>query len=336
MFECFREFFAVDFDPLALERDQAANGLEELFELGLGKRLAVERHVDREIEQGVDTERGPLAGVDLDVDHRPGRAARFPPVGHPDNQAALLEDRDVLQEPIRLAWAPSQGMIDFARLDHLLDERAALGRALDRHQERKERGPVFRPGVFLQRLAQGLMLHATLGRELGNIGCQECERVLRVALVLSKVKRHPAHEPPLGIALAQIRLYAARMVLDLAANERVELRPPAQEHVGAEVFTPLHRRCLQNLKRQVRLGWRRYGRDRAACSVHRRLTEPGQIQPGEVARIGERRRQAGLELGRREVQETTRRAVGESSMDSFPGRTIDGGAIRLNNSLECM
>jgi hypothetical protein len=88
---------------------------------------------------------------------------------------------------------------------------------------------------------------------------------------------------------------------------------------------------LQNLKRQVRLGWRRCGRDRAACSIRRRLTEPGQIQTGEVARIGEWRRQAGLKLGRREVQETTRRTFVESSMDSFPGWTIHGSAIRAGD-----
>ncbi len=326
--ERFSQLFAVDFDPLPFECDQAANGLEKLFELGLGERLAVERHVHGKIEQGIHAERSALAGIDRDVDRGPRRAARFPPVGDPDDQAALLEDRNVLQEPIRLARAPGQGMIDFARVDHLLDERAALGRALDRHQEREERGPVFRPGVFLQSLAQGLVLHATLGRELGNISRQECEGVLRVALVLSEVKRHAADEPPLGIALAQVCLRASRMVRDLVANKRVELRPPAREHVGAEVFTPLHRRRLENLERQVRRGWRRYGRDRAACCIHRRLAEPGQIQTGEIARIGERRRQAGLELGRRQVQETTRRTFVESDMDSLPGGTIHARAIR--------
>ena len=196
------------------------------------------------------------------------------------------------------------------------------------NQERKERGPVLRPGVFLQSLAQGLVLHPALGRELGNIGCQESEGVLRVALVLGKVQRHAAHEPPLGAALAQVGLYTARMVLDLVSDERVELGPPRREHFGAQVLTPRHRRRLQNLKRQVSLGWRGNGRRRAAFSVCRRLTEPGQIQAGEVARIDERRRQAGLKLGRREVQKTTGRAVGESRMDSFPGRTVQRGAIR--------
>ena len=67
----------------------------------------------------------------------------------------------------------------------------------------------------------------------------------------------------------------------------------------------------------------------AACRfpVCRRLTEPGQIQPGEVAGIGEGRRQAGLKLGRREVQETAGGAVGESRMDSFRGRSVQGRAV---------
>ncbi len=65
--------------------------------------------------------------------------------------------------------------------------------------------------------------------------------------------------------------------------------------------------------------------------IRRRLTEPGQIQTGEVARIGERRRQAGLELGRRQVQETMGRAQVERSMDSFPGRAIHGSAVRAGD-----
>ena len=63
--------------------------------------------------------------------------------------------------------------------------------------------------------------------------------MLRVALVLSKVKRHAADEPPLRIALAQVRLHAACMVLNLAANERVELRSTSSRAVqGSGTRTP--------------------------------------------------------------------------------------------------
>ncbi len=133
---------------------------------------------------------------------------------------------------------------------------------------------------------------------------------------------------PLGTALAQIGLYTARMVIDLVSNERVELGPPRREHFGAQVLTPRHWRRLQNVKREVTLGWRGNGRGRAAFSVCRPLTKAGQIQAGEVARIDETRRQAGLKLGRREVEKTTGRAVGESRIDSFPGRTVQRGTIR--------
>ena len=61
VFERLIQLVAVDFDPLPLERDQAADRLEEPFELGLGQRLAVERHVDGEIEQGVHAQRRPLS-----------------------------------------------------------------------------------------------------------------------------------------------------------------------------------------------------------------------------------------------------------------------------------
>ncbi len=92
----------------------------------------------------------------------------------------------------------------------------------------------------------------------------------------------------------------------------------ADEHFAAQVLTPLHGRCLQHLKRQVGLGRRCNRRRRAALSVCRCLTEPGQIKTGEVACIGEWRRQAGLKLGRRQVQETAGRAFAESGLDSFP------------------
>ena len=77
--------------------------------------------------------------------------------------------------------------------------------------------------------------------------------MLRVALVLSKVQRHTADEPPLWVALAQVGLQPARMVLDFAADERVELRPPGRGALRGSGIHPLHRRCLQNLKCQVSL-----------------------------------------------------------------------------------
>src|SRR5208337_1929288 len=121
VFQCLRQLFAVDLDPLPLDGHETANRLEEPLELGLGERLTLERHVHGEIEQVADTQRTLFAGVDLDIDHRTRRVARFPPVRYPDDQAALLEDRDVLKKPVRLARSPGKRMIDLARLDHLLD-----------------------------------------------------------------------------------------------------------------------------------------------------------------------------------------------------------------------
>ena len=136
------------------------------------------------------------------------------------------------------------------------------------------------------------MLHATLGRELGNIRGQESKGVVRVALVLGEVKRHTADEPPLGIALAQISLQSSRMLLDLVADKRVELRPPGEEDLGAQVFAPWHRRGLQYLKRQVCLGRRSDERDHAALGIPWRLAEPREIQAGKIASVGKGRGQA--------------------------------------------
>jgi hypothetical protein len=61
------------------------------------------------------------------------------------------------------------------------------------------------------------------------------------------------------------------------------------------------------------------------------LAEPSQVQTGEVPREGEWWRQGGLELGRREVQETASRPLGEGSMDSFPDRTVKSGAMQIGD-----
>jgi hypothetical protein len=88
---------------------------------------------------------------------------------------------------------------------------------------------------------------------------------------------------------------------------------------------------MENLKRQVRLGWLRHGRDRGTLAIRRRLTEPSQVETGEVARKAECRRQAGLEIGRCEVQETACRAPGEGCMHSFPDRTVQSGTIQVGD-----
>ena len=291
-----------------------------------GQRFAVERDIRGELEQRRRVQGAPLAGVDLDVDHGTGRAIRLPPVRHPDDQAALLEDRDVLEESIRLARGPGQRVIDLARVDHLLDQFASLGRALDRQQERQQRRAILRPRVLLQGLPQGLVLHASLGRQPGDVGRQEREGMIRVALVLGEVERHAADESPLGIELAQVGLHALRMVRDLVADEGVELGPPGGKNIRVKVFAPLHRRSLEDLERKVRRG--RYGDrgDRARGRLRRRLAETRQVKPREIACEAERRGQARLQLGRRQMQESAGRALLEGGGDTFPDRAVQPGA----------
>ena len=84
---------------------------------------------------------------------------------------------------------------------------------------------------------------------------------------------------------------------------------------------------MQNLKRQVALGWLWDGRNRIAFPIRRCLTEPGQVETGKVAREAEGRRQGRLELGRCKVQEPVCRALGKRGMDSFADRTIKKSAL---------
>ena len=186
--------------------------------------------------------------------------------------------------------------------------------------------PVFRAGVLLQCLAQRLVLHSTLGRELRNVGRQERERMLRVALVLREVKRHAADEPPLRVSLAEVSLYPARMMLDLGADKRVELRPPGRQHVGSGTHTPASgapagpETPARSRRAAARPGCHRFARPPA-------FDRAGSDRDGRNRAEPKCRRQARLKLGRRQVHKTLRRAFGKSGMNSLADRAIRKGSV---------
>ena len=71
-----------------------------------------------------------------------GAAGAAPPVGHPDDHTALLERRDLAEEPVRLGRRPGLRLEEPPGVRHRLDERAPLRRALDWLQEGQEPAPV--------------------------------------------------------------------------------------------------------------------------------------------------------------------------------------------------
>ena len=203
--------------------------------------------------------------------------------------------------------------------------------ALDGHQKRKECRSVFRSGVLLQGLCKRLVLHSSLGRQLGNEGRQECEWVLRVAFVLREVKRHAADEPPLRISLAEVGLDPAFVLLDLGADERVELRPPGCKHIGGEVLTTVHGRRVEYLKRQV-------GSQMAVVWAGlNRLPHPpasgraGSGKGGRSRAKAVRRRQVRLEIRRCEVQETAAVPPTKAECTRFPIAPSSACAFRVGD-----
>ena len=75
-------------------------------------------------------------------------------------------------------------MVDLARIDHGLQPRALLGRALDWQQQRQQTLAVPCPGVLLQGLAERQMLRLRLDRKPRRVGRQECKRRVFVLPVL--------------------------------------------------------------------------------------------------------------------------------------------------------
>ena len=96
------ELLPVHLDPAPLEEDEPLGTLAQLPELGLGDLLVAEGEADGEVEHRVEAERGGLALSNRDGHARPRGPAAAPPVGHADDDAALLERRHLAEEAVRL------------------------------------------------------------------------------------------------------------------------------------------------------------------------------------------------------------------------------------------
>ena len=116
-------------------------------------------------------------------------------------------------------------MKDGAGIQQFARQFALFGRALDGRKQRRQRRPVFGPGVFLQRPAQRHMLHLALLGNAIRIGRQKGKRMGRIALVLREMKRDAPHRVPRRIAILQVRGAAARRLADGRVNMSVQLIP---------------------------------------------------------------------------------------------------------------
>ena len=139
-----------------------------------------------------------------------------------------------------------------------------------------------------------------------RIGGQKGKRTFRIALVLCQVKGHPADEVPEGIARLEPARSAPRTDTDFCKNQRVERLPEALQGANAQVFRALHgrsgfRQRGELLLRRGREGFRR--RDILSVAKLR------EVAPAQIAPIGPRRRQRGIELFGRQMQEQVRRPL---------------------------
>ena len=180
-------------------------------------------------------------------------------------------------------------MEDLAGLDQRLHPRAAFTGALHGREEIHERLLIPRPGVFLQGLAQRLVLYTPAIEQFRRIGRKKCEWVLRIALVLRQVKANPAHPAPQRAAPVQPFRETALAVGDLAAGVFIQGRPQLLQCFSTQVFPAAHGRCGRG-----HLGQLRAWRWQRVLQILRRLgdvTQRGQIVLGQSPPVEEDRRQ---------------------------------------------
>ena len=88
-------------------------------------------------------------------------------------------------------------------IDHVLEPAAAFRGTLNRHEQRKQRVPVRRSGVFAQGLAERHMLGFGLGRQPRGVGRHEGEGLLRIAPVFRQIEMHPPDQVPGGVQVLE-------------------------------------------------------------------------------------------------------------------------------------
>jgi hypothetical protein len=137
--------------------------------------------------------------------------------------------------------------------------------------------------VFLQGLAQGLILHPPPLGKARRVGGQKGERQLGIALILGKVKADAPDLVPDGGVLFQPPTQTVLRDGDLFAHPRVQINPKTTKDVGAQVFPALHGRRGKQHGRQFAFRWQfnriepiyvRLGHAAELCQV-----EAGEIPP---------------------------------------------------------
>ena len=136
LFQRAGEAFAIDLDPLATDESEPFRLGKQPLQLGLRKCVTIERHLHLEVEQRVQPDLRRRLAADRHFHLRMRGAVLAPACRHAHDHAGAFQSRDILEECQGLRRAPAQRMIDLARIDHGLQPRALLSRALNRQQQR--------------------------------------------------------------------------------------------------------------------------------------------------------------------------------------------------------
>ena len=192
-----------------------------------------------EVEQGVQAERGRRLAADRRADLRARRPVRAPRPGHAHDDAGRLEPRQIGQQLERLRGRPAQRVEDLARIDHRLQPRALLGRALHGQEQREQPRLVGGARVLAQGLAERQVLGLRLRRQPRRVRRQEGERRLLVPAVLGEVEVDAADQVP-GRAPAREELLNRGLRLgQLHAERRVDRVPERLQDGGVRYSAPV-------------------------------------------------------------------------------------------------
>ncbi len=233
---------AVGLDPPAPEEDQPLGRREDGAGLALRERLAVDREARVEVQHSAGTElRGrPSAHGHAHLSAR--RRARVPPIGYADDDPRALERGDLLQERVRLARRPRERVIEVPTLDHPAHERALVGGALHRQEQRQQKLAIARGARLLERAAERTVLWRTSRRKARRVRRKEGEGTLRIALVLRQMKAHAPNCGPRVAAAPQPFGHRPTPGRQLE-RQRVEgLAPDRYERIDGDVLGAEHRR----------------------------------------------------------------------------------------------
>ncbi len=132
------ESFAIDLDPASAHQVKAVRRGEQLLNLRLGQRFAVEADAHLEVEQRLRAKARRRLAPDRGRDLRTWRTAGAPGGRNAHDDAGGLETGRVGQQLKRLGGRPPQRVIDLARFDHRLQPRALGGGALHGQEQREQ------------------------------------------------------------------------------------------------------------------------------------------------------------------------------------------------------